>query len=259
VSVVWGRSGLGTTGCMSPPATPRGLVFGTAAETYERFRLGYPDEVVERTLRYVGTPVRTAVEVGAGTGKATRAFASRGIAVTAVEPDPDMYSVLERETLGMPVTPVRSTYEEYDGPPVDLLYAASAMHWTDAETRWTHAADLLEPGGAVAVFGTEMRLADDVRADFERARGRFLPDDRYPHEPLEGLAESGLFTDVAEEVLPRHVLVPQREFVGYLSTVSAYLMLPLAVLPQALAAVADALPQQVRVDVTVHLHLARRA
>lgn len=244
---------------MTPSVTPRGLVFGTVAETYERFRLGYPDEVVERTVRYAGTPVRTALEVGAGTGKATRAFASRGIAVTAVEPDPEMYSVLERETLGMPVTPVRSTYEAYDGPPVDLLYAASAMHWTDAATRWTHAADLLVPGAAVAVFGTEMRLVDDdVQDGFERARSRFLPDDRYAHEPLEGLAESGLFIDVTEEVLPRHVLMPQREFVGYLSTVSAYLMLPMALQPQAFAAVADALPDEVRVDVTVHLNLARR-
>lgn len=245
---------------MTPSATPRGLVFGAVAETYERFRLGYPDEVVDRTVRYAGRPVRTAVEVGAGTGKATRAFASRGIDVTAVEPDPEMFSVLERETLGMPVTPVRSTYEEYDGPPADLLYAAAAMHWTAPETRWRHAADLLVPGGAAAVFGAEMRLADDaVRSDFERARNPFLPDDSYPHEPLEGVEESGLFTDVTEEVLPRDVLVPQREFVGYLSTVSAYLVLPLARRQQALARIADTLPAQVRLDVTVHLQLARRA
>jgi hypothetical protein len=55
------------------------------------------------------------------------------------------------------------------------------------------------------------------------------------------------------------VLVPQREFVGYLSTVSAYLMLPLALRQRALSRIADALPEQVRLDVTVHLHLARCA
>jgi SAM-dependent methyltransferase len=245
---------------MPSSVTPRGLLFGTAAERYERFRLGYPDEVVDRTVRYAGRPVRTAVEVGAGTGKATRAFASRGISVTAVEPDAEMFSILERETLGMPVTPVRSTYEAYDGPPADLLYAGAAMHWTVPTTRWTNAAELLVPGGAVAVFGAEMRVADDgVRDDFEQARNQFLRDDSYPHEPLDGLEESGLFTDVTEEVLPREVLVPQREFVGYLSTVSAYLVLPYAERQQALARIADALPHQVRVDVTVRLHLARRA
>ena len=245
---------------MTQSAKPRGLVFGTAAESYERFRLGYPDEVVDRTVRYAARPVRTAVEVGAGTGKATRAFASRGIAVTAIEPDPEMFSVLERETDGMPVTPVRSTYEEYAGTPADLLYAASAMHWTRPASRWTHAARLLLPDGVVAVFGAEMRLADDaVRSAFEHARSRFLRDDSYPLDPLEGIEESGRFTDLTEEVLPRDVLVPQREFVGYLSTVSAYLLLPLALRERALTRIADALPEQVRLDVTVHLHLARRA
>jgi len=235
-------------------------VFGTDAESYERFRLGYPDEVVERTVRFAVRPVRTAVEVGAGTGKATRAFASRGIAVTAIEPDPEMFSVLERETVGMPVTPVRSTYEEYDGPPADLLYAASAMHWTTPASRWTNAARLLVPDGTLAVFGAEMRLADDaVRSAFEQTRGRFLRDDSHPHEPLEGLEQSGRFSEVTEEVLPRHLLVPQHEFVGYLSTVSAYLLLPLALRQRALVTIAEALPEQVRLDVTVHLHLARRA
>jgi SAM-dependent methyltransferase len=245
---------------MTRSATPRGLVFGTAAESYERFRLGYPDEVVERTVRYAARPVRSAVEVGAGTGKATRAFASRGIAVTAVEPDAEMFSVLQRETAGMPVVPVLSTYEEYDGPPTDLLYAASAMHWTTAGSRWSHAARLLAPGGTVAVFGAEMRLADhDVRSAFDQARSQFLDDDSYPHEPFEGIEAAGLFSGITEEVLPRHVLVPQREFVGYLSTVSAYLLLPLALRQQALTGIADALPDPVWLDVTVHLHLARRA
>ena len=49
--------GVGTRPLMSASATPRGLLFGTAAETYERFRLGYPDEVVDRTLPFAGRPV----------------------------------------------------------------------------------------------------------------------------------------------------------------------------------------------------------
>ncbi len=52
------------------------------ASTYETFRPGYPDELVDEVLAYAGRPLRTALEIGAGTGKATRAFARRGIAVT---------------------------------------------------------------------------------------------------------------------------------------------------------------------------------
>ena len=53
----------------------RALSFGAVASAYERYRPGYPDELVDEVLAYAGRPVRTALEVGAGTGKATRAFA----------------------------------------------------------------------------------------------------------------------------------------------------------------------------------------
>ena len=55
------------------------------AEAYERFRPGYPTELVDLVLAYGGRPVRTALEIGAGTGKATRVFADRGLLVTATE------------------------------------------------------------------------------------------------------------------------------------------------------------------------------
>ena len=47
-------------------------------------------------LAYAGRPVRTALEIGAGTGKATRVFADRGIAVTATDPDDAMLAELRK-------------------------------------------------------------------------------------------------------------------------------------------------------------------
>ncbi|MCX3287925.1 hypothetical protein OR263_14625 [Streptomyces sp. NEAU-H22] len=61
--------------------------FGVVAEAYERFRPGYPVELLGLVMAYAGLAVRTALEIGAGTGKATRLFARRGITVTATEPD----------------------------------------------------------------------------------------------------------------------------------------------------------------------------
>lgn len=255
---------------MTSSATPRGLLFGTAAESYERFRLGYPDEVVDRTLGFAGRPVETAVEVGAGTGKATRAFASRGIRVTALEPDPGMFAVLERETDGMPVLPVRAAFEEYDGVRTDLVYAAAAWHWTDPASRWSRAADLLVPGGVVAVFGSPMKVADPVVQDAVAAAARPALDDvafqpgrdeeqdgrSWPAYELDG---SDLFTDVEEHVLAREVVVPQKEYVGYLSTLSVCLRLPPAERQDLLLRVAEVVPAQVRLDLTVQLFLARRA
>jgi hypothetical protein len=64
-------------------ATGRALSFGVMAEAYERFRPGYPVELFDMVMMHAGQPVRTALEIGAGTGRATRLFAQRGVTVTA--------------------------------------------------------------------------------------------------------------------------------------------------------------------------------
>src|SRR5258708_8057977 len=64
----------------------RALSFGVMADAYERFRPGYPVELFDMVMTYAGRPVRPALEIGAGTGKATRLFAQRGGTVTAPEP-----------------------------------------------------------------------------------------------------------------------------------------------------------------------------
>jgi hypothetical protein len=43
--------------------TERALSFGSAAAAYERFRPGYPDELVDEVLAYVVRPVRTAASL----------------------------------------------------------------------------------------------------------------------------------------------------------------------------------------------------
>jgi hypothetical protein len=90
---------------------------------------GLPNELVDIVLRDAGRPVCTALEVGAGTAKATRLFAWHGIEVTALEPDAEMSDVLATVTLGLPVWPLVSTSEEFRTESrSDLVYAAAAWH-----------------------------------------------------------------------------------------------------------------------------------
>jgi len=108
----------------------RGLSFGSVADQYERYRLDYSDEVADAVQQYAGRPLRSALEVGAGTGKATRLFAARDIHVTALEPDAEMAHVLARTTRGLPVAQVLTTFEQFETTRrFDLVYAAAAWHW----------------------------------------------------------------------------------------------------------------------------------
>src|SRR2546429_7510829 len=138
----------------------RALSFGVVAEAYERFRPGYPVKLSDTVMTYAGQPVRTALEIGAGTGKATRVFAQRGIMVTAVEPDGAMLAEL-RKHVPANVKAVQAAFEDLrSGESYGLVYAAAALHWTNPEGRWPRMAALLEPGGVFASFGGPVRLAD---------------------------------------------------------------------------------------------------
>jgi SAM-dependent methyltransferase len=250
--------------------TDRALSFGAVAPAYERFRLGYPDEIVDAVRAYAGHPVRTALEIGAGTGKATRRFARGGIAVTATDPDPAMLAELRRQVPDS-VTTVTAAFEQLPaGPSYDLVFAAASLHWTAPIGRWSRIAARLRPGGVFAAFGGETRIADPA---LERAvlaaRSSLLGDDSFPapdgtpaDSPLQWpgteLVRAEQFTDVRQSILERRPTVPAGDFIGLLSTVSAYLQLSEAIRSEVFARIERVLPERVELTADITLHLARR-
>ena len=141
----------------------RRLSFGSVAEQYDRFRPAYPEALVDDALAYAGvssrpagTGMARAVEVGAGTGIATRQFAARGLQITAVEPDPLMAELNRSRLDGLAanVEVVISDLEhaELDPGSFQLLYSATAWHWVSREVRYQLANRALVRGGGLAVF-----------------------------------------------------------------------------------------------------------
>jgi SAM-dependent methyltransferase len=248
----------------------RALSFGVRAEAYERFRPGYPVELVDTVMAYAGQPVRTALEIGAGTGKATRLFAQRGVAVTATEPDAAMLAELRRHVPAN-VRTVRAAFEDLrPGESYGLVYAAAALHWTNPEGRWSRVAELLEPGGVFGSFGGPVQPADPAVEEAVRAaRAPFLDSDDIPspdgtppeHDmqwPGTELQRSEWFTDVRQSVVERRLTMSAPDYVGHLSTISAYLQLPAAEQEQVYSRIARVLPETVEIAADIIVHLARR-
>lgn len=247
----------------------RALSFGSAASAYEQFRPGYPDELVDEVLTYAGRPVRTALEIGAGTGKATRVFAGRGIAVTATDPDALMLVELRKHVPATVATaqgafedlPLTSTY--------DLVFAAASLHWTDPADRWSRVAALLNPDGIFASFGGQMFLADKAVEEAVRAaRSQFLADDSVPSPdgtptdspmqwPGTELLRSNRFIDVRQSTIERRTTMSALDYVGHLSTISAYLELPVSARERVLDRIRAVLPERVTLVADLTLHLAR--
>ncbi|MFI5697408.1 class I SAM-dependent methyltransferase [Kribbella sp. NPDC051586] len=253
-----------------PGMVVRALSFGAVAEAYERYRPGYPVELLELVTAYAGGPIRTALEIGAGTGKATRLFADAGIAVTATEPDPAMLAEL-RKHVPTNVSTVQAAFEDL---PLDssyeLVYSAAALHWTSPEGRWDRMAALVQPGGVFASFGVPIQLADPALQEAARAaRAPYLDDDGVPSPdgtladlpmqwPGTELEQSEWFTDVRQAVIERSVTMTAYDYVGQLSTVSAYVMLPPTARAEVFRRTLQALPETVEVNAQIHTHLARR-
>ena len=210
------------------------------------------------------------MEIGAGTGKATRVFARRGITVTATDPDREMLAELRRHVPAT-VSAVQSALEDLPpGRTYDCVYAAAALHWTRREGRWERIAALLEPGGIFASFGGPAQLADPALQEAERAaREPFMetddpgspdgtPPDQHLQWPGTELERSEWFDDVEQHVIIRRPTVTARDYVGQLATLSAYLVLPARDREVLLDRIVTSLPDEVVLKADIIQHHARR-
>ncbi|MBH1933642.1 class I SAM-dependent methyltransferase [Streptomyces sp. AV19] len=270
---------------MTEPVHDRRVVFGEAAEQYDAARPGYPDQLVDEVLHFAGSDRIDALEVGAGTGKATLAFAARpGISLTCLEPDPRMAAVLTRNCTRHPHVTIRQgDFETWsasdDRPrPFDLILSAQAWHWIDPEARWTLAKKHLRPGGTLALFWNDWYVADDMlRHALTAAHHRHLPElpshsvlEKVPRGsvmvpdswvPRELLADGG-FTDVTHRQYPSAHRRSTSGFLDLLSSLSFYRCLPAVTRDALLADVAlavDAHGGSLRLDTRTGLFLARTA
>jgi len=139
--------------------------FGEDAELYDRMRPGYPSALFDDLAVLGGLRVGSRVlEIGPGTGQATRSLVERGYRVTCVELSPVLAGVL-RARLGASVEVVVGAFEDVplsDVPPFDMVFAATAFHWIDPQVRLARSAALLRPGGVLATVRTEHVAGGDT-------------------------------------------------------------------------------------------------
>jgi SAM-dependent methyltransferase len=145
--------------------------FGSDAERYDRARPRYPDALIERIA--AASPGRDVLDVGCGTGISSRQFQAARCQVLGIDPDPQMAAFARQRGLDAEV----AKFEDWDpaGRTFDTVVAGMAWHWVDPVAGAAKAAQVLRPGGRLAVFW-------------------------YVFQPPPALGEA--FTDVYRRVLP---------------------------------------------------------
>jgi SAM-dependent methyltransferase len=137
-----------------------GRQFGECAEVYDRVRPGYPRDLFARLAAYVPAG-GTVVEVGAGTGIATRELLRQGWSVIAVEPDTQMAARLRAGVVG-DVKVIESDFEHarLARSAADAILAAQSWHWVDRWRGLRRARRALRDGGVLGCWWNVGSIAE---------------------------------------------------------------------------------------------------
>jgi SAM-dependent methyltransferase len=207
-----------------PPRDGR-LSFDAVAEIYDRARPEYPQQAFGDLFAYLGEhrpiDVPVVLEIGPGTGQATKSLLAHGACVTAVELGPRLADLLRAKFLDdSRLEVVVGSFEDVELPRAafDLVFAATAFHWLDPGIRVEKASQVLRPGGVLATLSTIQIRSEVDRGFFERTfpiYQRYRPDERWTDAPTEAEAmppdyDEFVSSDRFEDVLVRRHRWDQR-------------------------------------------------
>src|SRR5580704_16927332 len=283
-----------------PGSTARryGQVFDEIAAEYDRHRPAYPDELIDQACRVAGIGSGAQVlEVGCGSGQLTRGLVARGLHVTALEPGTSLIALARQNLAGAgEVEFVNAKFEDALLPREQFaaVFCASAFHWLDPEVSWQKAADVLVPGGTLALvtYGgiSEPRTNPDQEATLAAIR-KVAPDaaDNWPvyrdlDATLAGMEQrrgnvsqvwawlgsydigqdyaGRLFGDVQVAVMPQLVEHTPDELIAVLRTMSFYARISPAqrhALEREYEAIYERLGRPIRASTVAALVTARRS
>jgi SAM-dependent methyltransferase len=218
-----------------PPPEPvfaPNLFRGTAAD-YDRFRLGYPDALIEHLRTELGLDgTGRLLDLGAATGQVARALAPSFAEVWAVDAEPDM---IEYASAHYPdIRWFLARAEDFDAPPAhfDLVTAGNCFHRFDRPVVAANVAHWLKPRGALAVLWSSSPSDDSgpwqaaLRQTIEEWTVRAGAADRAPsgwqrHEyPDEVVLREAGFARIEKRHFPTRQMTTVDELIGFLRSTS---------------------------------------
>jgi ubiquinone/menaquinone biosynthesis C-methylase UbiE len=150
--------------------------FDEVALLYDEARPRYPDALfstlVEVTRIHNGSKL---LEIGPGTGLATRPLADRGFDITAIELGPALAEFTKQALRNYRnVRVIKGAFEEVTLPATafELVFAATSFHWIDPAVKFAKPHRLLKDRGHLAIIQTN-HISDEKgdRAFLRRSKG----------------------------------------------------------------------------------------
>ncbi|HTS74074.1 MAG TPA: class I SAM-dependent methyltransferase [Gaiellaceae bacterium] len=250
---------------MSPKQAPPDA-FGRTAREYELGRPGWPEELLDLVVGDLGLgPDAAVLDLGAGTGKLTRALVPRFTRVVAVEPDDAMRAVLEEVVPGAESLAGHGASIPLGDDEVDAVFSGEAFHWFAGKESVAEIERVLRQRGALVILWNipveYPHMGDEAEAAIEEAfarggepgLGKVLSGDwRRP-------VEEGPFEPLREAEVDRWLVSSREEWIANMLSVSSVAIQP----EEDRAAFAERLrelipPQEIRRRFRTVAHWTRR-
>jgi ubiquinone/menaquinone biosynthesis C-methylase UbiE len=183
---------------------PNSRSFELVADVYERARPEYPPEAVAWLAEKLGlAPGRTVLDLGAGTGKLTRALVPTGARVIAVEPGERMLAELRRAVPGVEALRGAAEAIPLADDSVDAITVGQAFHWFRHDEAVPELHRVLGPGGSVALIWNSRDQERPLQRELSELIRPLMPPARPPvGHSVRGLEESELFGPVERRTFP---------------------------------------------------------
>lgn len=189
---------------MSELQHPQSRPFELVADVYERARPEYPAEAVAWIVQELDLrPGRTVLDLGAGTGKLTRALVPTGAQVIVVEPGEQMLAELRRVLPGVEARLGGAEAIPLADDSVDAVTVGQAFHWFRHDEAVPELQRVLRPGGAVALVWNSRDQERPLQRELSELIKPFVPEGRPPvGDSAKALARSDLFGAVERRAFP---------------------------------------------------------
>ncbi len=215
-------------------------MFDKAAEYYDKFRPGYPDEIIEAMVRHTNLNKDSkTLEIGAGSGKATEYLKDYGFSIRCIEPGENLVKNGKVKFSDYPnVSFECKRFEELEqnDEKYDLIFSAQAFHWLPQPIGYEKCAEMLHKNGYLAPFWN-MYITYDNAADNELLKiskkyggfADFVSEEQSKiriHSIVKAIEDSGLFE---APTVYKHIWIQEytaEEYYGFMLTGNRFLQLP---------------------------------
>jgi ubiquinone/menaquinone biosynthesis C-methylase UbiE len=179
---------------------PDSRAFELVADLYERTRPEYPPEAIQWLAdRLDLRDGRVVLDLGAGTGKLTRALVATGAQVIAVEPGEAMLAQLRRAVPGAEAVLGAAEAIPLPDASVDAVTVGQAFHWFRHEEALPELHRVLRPGGGIALIWNSRDQSSPLQREVNKLLASLVrPPRAHVGHSSRYLAESDLFTSVEQ-------------------------------------------------------------